>query len=736
MRRLNALAVLVSLAVSFPTSAAAGQGALAGSARTTEGTPLPQVVLVIQGPAGAQRVVTGPDGQYRVTPLAPGEYRVSPRTPGLVLQQEARTTVGDGEARLDIVLAPAPVREHVVVAATRGDAPLSTVGVSATVLEGDAIAAREPSDFVHLLQDVPGVAVARAGGVGLQSGVFVRGGASNFARVLVDGVPVNEPGGAFNFGSQLPLELDRVEVVRGATSSLYGTDALAGVVQLVTRQADALAKPSVRAEAEGGSFAWRRFQGGSTGRAGAFDWNAGVVRLDTDNQEPNSDFGETAGAASLGVRLSDRSTLRFVFRGEDAKVGTPGPTAFGRPDLDARFDSSSLVVGSEWRFAGANVANQARLGFAKTNQLSRNPEDSGTYTPAFEGTIGAYPISDFPNPDGFQNDVRRLSAGYQAEIRAGSANLVTAGADLEHETGEVGSLPADILSPSRTNVGAYVQDRLVVDGRVFLTLGGRLEHNDGFGTKAVPRVAVAWRIASGENTTILRASAGAGIKEPDFFQSFGLSFFAQGNPALRPERSRTYDVGLEQRLAGDRVRAQATFFTNDYRDQIAYHLVDPNTFQGTYINLGKTRARGVELALEASPARHLRLGASYTFLDGEVLVSTSDFDPVYAVGQPLLRRPKHQASAWGRVDAGRFTFGANLVSVGRRADSDFVGLGLTENAAYTRVGARTQLRLGRGVEAFVVAENLFDAHYQEVLGYPALGRAVRGGLRLRSGAGR
>ncbi len=164
--------------------------------------------------------------------------------------------------------------------------------------------------------------------------------------------------------------------------------------------------------------------------------------------------------------------------------------------------------------------------------------------------------------------------------------------------------------------------------------------------------------------------------------------------------------------------------------------MDPNTFQGTYVNVGKTRAQGVELAVEASPHAHSRLGASYTYLDGEVLVSSADFDPVYAVGQSLLRRPKNQASAWGRLDVGRVTLGANLVSVGVRADSDFVGLGLTENSGYTRFDARSQVRLGHGLEAFVVAENLFDAQYQEVLGYPALGRSVRGGLRFRSAAGR
>jgi vitamin B12 transporter len=716
----------------FLVAAPATAGSLVGSARTVVGTPLPQVVLSVEGPAASTLVVAGPEGRFHVDSLPPGDYTVSARVPGLVLQGAPTAHVDDGEAHIDVVFTPAPVREHIVVAATRGEAPLSALGVTVTVLDGDRIADRELSDFAHVLQDVPGVAVARAGGVGLQSSAFVRGGESNFARVLVDGIPVNEPGGFFNFGSQLPLELERVEVVRGAASSLYGTDALAGVVQLVTRTAGPSEGTDVRGEAEGGTFSWRRYGGGTSGRHGAFDWNLGVTRLDTENQQPNGDFGETAGAASLGARLGDRSLLRFVLRGEDTSAGTPGPTGFGRPDLDARFDTTSLVVGGDWRFMTGAASHQVRLGFARSDQLSRNPLDSGTYTPTDGERVGAYPISDVPDPAGFQNDVRRLSAGYEVEAHAGRANLVTAGVDVEHESGAVGSRPEGLITPARTNAGAYVQDQVVVGAGLFVTVGARVERNDNFGTRVVPRAAVAWRAAStASSSTTVRASAGAGIKEPSFFQSFGASFYALGNPDLAPERSRTYDLGVEQRLGGDRLRAEATVFHHDYLDQIAYHLVDPTTYQGTYVNLGKTRARGRERACDAAPTPRLRLGASYTLLDGEVLVSSSDFDPVYAAGQPLLRRPRHQGSVWARADLGRLTLGANVVAVGRRTDSDFVGLGLTENSGYTRLDARAHLRLGAALELFVAGENLLDARYQEVLGYPALGRSVRVGVRLR-----
>jgi vitamin B12 transporter len=165
-------------------------------------------------------------------------------------------------------------------------------------------------------------------------------------------------------------------------------------------------------------------------------------------------------------------------------------------------------------------------------------------------------------------------------------------------------------------------------------------------------------------------------------------------------------------------------------------VVDFTTFQGTFVNLGHTRARGVELSLEAAPAPSFWLSAAYTFLDGEILVSTDEFDPVVAVGRPLLRRPKHQAAFGARFTRGRLGLGANLVAVGRRADSDFAGLGLLMNDGYARLDGRARVRLGQGLEAFVVGENLLDRRYQEVLGYPALGRAVRGGLRFQSGASR
>ena len=732
---MRTLALAVSLAL-CPTlvrvAAAAEPGALSGSVRTSDGRPVPALALTLTGPSGARTLLTGPGGRYQATGLPAGEYTLGVSAPGFVLSPEPRVRVGDGPARLDLELGPAPVREQVLVTATRGEAALSTLGTSASTWDRDRIAERAPSSFLQLLQEVPGVATARAGGAGLQASAFLRGGESRAARILVDGVPVNQPGGSFDFGSLLPLELERVEVVRGAASSLYGTDALAGVIQVFTRRAEAGEGVALRAEGEAGRFDERRFQGGASGNHGRLDWSAGVVRFTTDNQEPNSAFEETAGAATLGLRLDDRTQLRFVARGEDSSVGTPGASAFGRPDLDASFDRNDLVLGAEVRNAGPRVAHSLRVGYARTDQLSKDPLDSGSWVPAYGGLVGPFPVSDFPNPEGFQNRTARLSASYQAQASLGARHLLTAGAEVERETGELGDRSEDLLEPSRTNAGVYVQDQLLLGSRAHLTAGGRIERNGSFGWRAVPRAALALQLRDGRDATTLRASAGMGIKEPNFFESYGISFFAQGNPDLKPEKSRTFDAGLEQRLLGGRARAAATFFHHDYRDQITYAVLDYTTFQGTYVNLGRTRARGLELAVEARPAGWLFLSGNYTYFDGRVMKSGITFDPVYEEGQPLLRRPRHQGTLSVHVERGRVDGGVTWVAVGRRADSDFFGLGLSSNDGYSRVDARVRLRITRRLEGFVVGENVFDERYQEVLGYPALGRSVRAGLRLRT----
>jgi outer membrane receptor protein involved in Fe transport len=382
--------VIAALLTAAPLLHAVPAGVVLGSVRTADGTPVPNLVLIVRGAGGARTVVTGPEGRYRVPGLEAGHYGITLRTAGFLFAGPSEVDVADRETALDLVLAPAPVRERIVVAATRDEAAVSTVGVSATVLDSERIEEREAPSVLALLEEVPGVAVARNGGIGLQGSVFVRGGESNFTRIMVDGIPVNEPGGEYNLGPQVPLELDRLEVVRGATSSLYGTDALAGVIHLVTRRYPSA--PSWRAEGQGGSFGWWRGEAGSAGKAGRFDWNAGLVDLRTDNEQPNSELRLDGVAASLGFELGPATALRVTVRGEDTEVGTPGSTAFGRPDLDARFERQTAVAGAALRHTSGGSrtscvpATRGRTGPRSTRSIpvptSRAPATSSVLIPS------------------------------------------------------------------------------------------------------------------------------------------------------------------------------------------------------------------------------------------------------------------------------------------------------------------------------------------------------------------
>ena len=720
--------------VLFLAAVPAGAATLTGVARTGDGQPLSQLPLRAIGPSSTRTFVTGAGGRF-ATELEPGAYRLESGLPGLAVAAPRELRVTDDAATVDVSLAPAPVREHVVVAAARGEAASSSVGVSVSVLDHDTLAAREAIALTPALQDVPSVAVNRSGPVGRQATLFLRGGASTHTRVIVDGVAVNEPGGYFDYGNVLALELGQVEVVRGAASSLYGSDALAGVIALSTRRPMPGDRASAHLMAEGGSFGHRRSTAGASGRSGRMDWNVAGLRMLTDNEGPNSSFRETAGALSLGLELSPRWSLQLTARGSDSFHGTPGQTAFGQLDHDAYFSRSDIVSGLRLHGTAGRWRHEARIGASILRQLSVDPSDSGSFVPRHGDRVAQWPVGDYPQPAGYQNHTARAVAGYRLERDLGG-HLVSAGFDLERESGDLGTRGEDLLSPRRTNVGLYLQDRWAVTPVLFLTAGGRIERNDSFGTAVVPRGALSW-IAhqGGGRSTRLKASAGAGIKEPGFFESFGTSDYARGNPDLKPERSRTYDFGVEQRAFDGRARVEVTAFHHDYRDQIAYKVLDPATYFASFDNLGRTEARGLEVELETRPRRGLRLAGQYTYTDTEILVSAQGFDPLFEVGDPLLRRPRHMGSLTAEVapSSGRVTAAVTAVFVGARADSDFAGLGVESNDGYTRVDARLRARVGRRADAFAVAENLLDADYHEVLGYAGLGRSLRFGLRLRAG---
>src|SRR5439155_5220405 len=257
---------------------------------------------------------------------------------------------------------------------------------------------------------------------------------------------------------------------------------------------------------------------------------------------------------------------------------------------------------------------------------------------------------------------------------------------------------------------------------------------------AVPRAAlvfVAREAAAGSRRaplgeTRLHAAAGLGIKEPTVLQSFSASPFFLGNPDLEPERSRSVEAGIEQRFAGDRLRVEATWFDNGFRNLISTRTTNPATFEAQYFNIGLTRARGAEIAADLAPAPALRVRGGYTFLDSEIVDSTSPSSVVLQPGQWLFRRPRHSGFFGASWNRGRVAADLSGVFVGRFVDSDFASLQppILEHPSYSTWDARVSYAVTPRAAILMSIDNLANADYMEPLGYPALKRAVRIGLRI------
>jgi len=643
---------------------------------------------------------------------------------------------------LRVALAVAPIQETVVVTATRTEAPAGQVGASVTVFTAEDLERRRVPLVADLLRGTPGAAVVRAGAPGGVTSLFVRGGESSYNKVLLDGIPLNEPGGTFNFSGLTTDNLDRLEIVRGAQSALFGSDAMASVVQLITKRAAPGARPGGSAWIEGGTYATARGGGQVAGTSGPFDYSFGASGLTTDNREPNSAFRNATISGAAGVVLGGSATLRFVGRTERQHNGTPGQTAFGRPDLDAFFEQHDGV-------GGATVDHQPTPAFRERasyslsilHQQSTNLVADPPYTPRFDGRTAPFEFADFLFAT--FNTLRRHHASYQADLRlandaARGSHLLTLAADWDGERAALEDRRAGTSTPaSRDNVGVVVQHQAIWR-RVVATASGRVERNASFGTAAVPRGAVvfvaheagAGRAAIGE--TRLRASAGLGIKEPTVLQSFSPSPFFRGNPDLEAERSRTVEAGIEQRVAGDRIRIEATWFDNRFRNLISTRTTNPATFEAQFFNIGLTRARGAELAADAAPAPAIRVRGGYTFLDSEIVDSTSPSSVVLAPGKWLFRRPRHSGfvdASWSR---GRIAATVSGVFVGRFVDSDFASLQppILEHPPYSTWDARLSYSVAPRAAILMSIDNLANADYMEPLGYPALKRAIRVGLRI------
>jgi vitamin B12 transporter len=722
-------------------------GTITGNAATLQGIVLDPEGAGVPGAAvrllGAEsgeiaHTVTGERGQFRFQGLASGTYTVKVFLTGF---GTTTATARDGET-VHLVLPLAPVHESVVVTATRTAAASSQLGASTSVITRKQIVDRDAPVVSDLLQSLPGVTVVRNAAPGGVTSLFVRGGDSDYNKVLLDGVPLNLAGGAFDLSTLTTGNLERVEVVRSAESALFGSDAMTSVIQLFTRRGSPESKrPHFTFSGEGGKNSTWDGRGSVTGGNGPFDYSLAGGKFSTDNQIPNDFFHVTTLSANFGLKVGKATTLRAILMGNFGLAGTPGQTAFGPAITDASYrQRTGYGAFSLHNRVNSSWEQQLTYSFSKSRQVSLDLGQNPPITPAFEGRTATFQYYDYAT--NYLDDEWRDHVSYQSNWEGSPLggrfgwHVDTFAFDWDGEHGFlVDRFAQDPATRARRNNFGYTFQDQTLWGRLSLGNGVRIDDNGSFGAVVVPRSSLAYRVRNGGGffgATTLKFNFGLGVKEPSFLESYANTPYFVGNPNLAPERTRTLDYGVEQRFWNGRGRLELDGFDNLFRDQIAFETTNFQTFSGTYFNIGRASAKGAEISLELAPVSGLRAIGSYTYLDSEVIESGSPFTPALQAGRWLLRRPRHSGSVQILWSWRRMNVTSTTVFVGRRQDSDFVGLEppLMWNNGYTDSDLSWSYRAFGHMTYYGLVGNLFNQKYMQVLGYPALSRTYRAGIRL------
>ena len=711
------LSLLVAVCVPTLSSKAAPQSqnnkaSLAGTLTDPSGAPIAEVQITAQPePSSAGQLVTtvsSSDGSYSI-PLSAGRYRLRFSRASFSAREIALTLV-PGESRvLNLHLDLEPLSSSVVVTAQSVPATAQQTTAPTDVISRETIDDRQAVSLPELLQFSPGIAIDRTGPFGGSTSVFLNGGNSNFTKVLVDGTPINPPGSGVDFSSLTTENIAKVEIVRGAESAIYGSDAVSGVIQLFTHRGDTLV-PAFSVYSEGGNFSSGRGGGDLSGLIGKLDYSAAAAYFQTGGQGPNDYFVNRTLSGNFGYAFSDTNQLHFSLRNNTSDAGIPGPTLQGPPDLFQGYGQKIFSANARWEFTSGSHWHHQLMG-----------SDSYTRQHSFANQGDTFPFDSLLT-------FNRVALNPQSSYVSHNF-IATVGYQYEVENGGI-----TFISPGhlrRNNQAGYLDFRYTPLSRLTLDFGGRVEANGSFGTRVVPRIGGSYALHYGKGffgDTRYRAFYGQGIKEPRFDQTFGTDPCVPGNPNLKPEASKGWTTGFDQKLASDRWKLSADYFYSRFYDIVSF--APTSAFCGTYFNTDLALSRGVNLASEFRVRKWLFVNGNYTYDDTRVVKSENPFaDPSLVPGNHLIRRPVNSGSFGVNLNYARVNWNFIGYFTGVRTDSNFLNPTQTANPGYARFDMAANYNVTRGLFVTARAINLFDKQYQDALGYPALGRYYMLGLR-------
>jgi outer membrane cobalamin receptor len=685
---------------------------LTGSLTDPSGAGVPGVSISAQlegAPSSSVETKSTPDGSYALA-LAPGRYHVTV-TKDSFITRESDITLQSGETiALNLRLELAPMSSSVLVTGQIAPTTQEQSAAPSAILTSDEILQRQAISLPDLLYTQAGISFARTGPVGGLTTLFLDGGNSNYTKVFIDGTPANEPGGNFDFSNLSLDNVDKVEVVHGAESTLYGSDAVSGVIQLFSHRGTTEI-PSFTLFSDGGNLASARGGAQVSGLLGKFDYSGAGSYLSTDGQGPNDAFINRTLAGNVGYSFSDTDQLRLTVRSNSSWAGIPGPTLLEPPTLGQYYSYEDLTANLAWTFKTGDHWQHRLAGWD-----SRIVDDN--YIPGEGGFVDQYNVAGFDEQSNYSFTKGLIALGYEYEV------------ENAYPSGIVGSTHA-----RRNNQAGFADGRWFPIHRITLNAGFRVVSNTTFGIRTVPSAGIVYAMRYGNGfwgNTNLRFSYGEGIKEPALEQSYGSDPCYPGNPNLKPEQSQTYNATLDQYLLSDRARVSLTFFDSRFMDIISYApnpQPNPN-YCGTYFNTDLARARGLNLSTELRLNKRLSIDGYYTYDATRVLATDNPpSDPAYSPGEPLLRRPKNSGSVIFNVFWARINW--NLIGYfsGVRTDINFFTLEPANNPGYARFDMAASYNVTHSFALTARVWNLFNKQYQDALGYPALGQTYTFGIR-------
>jgi outer membrane receptor protein involved in Fe transport len=688
-------------------------------------------------------------GEYKFDGLAGGTYTLTANLPGFtIVTAEIAVQTGDTKV-VDLHLKLSALQEQVVVSASLGGALAPEIGSSVTVVSKQEIEDQGAETVADALRNVAGVEINRTGQEGAVTSAFIRGGNSNYNLIMIDGIPMNDFGGGFDLAPLATDGVEQVEVLRGPQSALYGSNAVAGVINIVTVPGDGA--PHFNFSGEGGSYDTYRLSTGGEGLTHGFGWSYDLSRISTQGPVIDDWYWNQTSFVSLSYSRSPRRKVVAHFFGDAGALASPGP--YGS-DPDDQFPGIPLAFTRQ---------KQDLFGYqaSETEQISGSFQQVSTVSVAtdqfsFPATPATFGLSSFTNN-------LRLTANTRSEITISPKDIFVAGFEYDREEFK-NSFVTDAdevpFTLPRNSYAFFAENRWNPGNRWFLSTGVRVdviqtgslaadEVDAGRPfipatsvAQANPRISVAYLARQSDSGTVgmtrIHSTFGTGIRPPDGFE---LGF--TDNPALKPERSISADAGVEQRFFNDRAVFDVTYFYNYFRDQIITTGELPILTTFSSENIARSRAYGLETSMRLRPLRSLEIIAEYTWLNSAIL-SLAGFtvpQPPFEVGQPLIRRPRSSAGYNVTWTHGRLMLNSNASIRGAVLDLE-PNLGsfaceevpplpcLFSNHGYVDANAGFAVRLPRGVQIYGRLNNFLNEYYEESFGFPALRLNFVSGVKL------